>query len=253
MAKGEVPKMIGANDYLSQVPSEHQYALNLLKDGLPKDIEDNLMKRFHGGLSGQTLSGKQDLNEAFSSQGNAPVGSLLGGLTSLRGNANKQTSDVTTDLGLQDFNAKQQGFGNLMSLLNLSSGNASKANDFNMNAYNIEESNRFKPGQALGSALTAGASVVKPTCFCYCELFGKNSEEFHYARNWGMANVNNTVRKGYMKLSAILVPVMRKSPLTKKLFKRFVAQPCLNQMQICYQNLCLQPRECHIREKFHDS
>lgn len=130
----------------------------LMNNGLPESIKNDLLKRTQGGIAGQLRSGEQGLREAFAGSG-GPAGSYLAGLTSMSSNANKSLSDFNSNLAEQDFGARQQGFRNVLDLINLAQGEAGQQNQYNMNKYQLDEANRFKWGDFLGNLFGAGGSI----------------------------------------------------------------------------------------------
>lgn len=162
MAKGDERPSYQAPD-VNLIPGGkdlYNFAQSLMSQGLPKDLTNRLIQREEGNIGGQMRAGEQQLREAFSSQGGAPTGALLGGITALNANANNSMTDFFTNLSQQDFAARQTGFGNLLGLNNQLMAGSNALNQFNLEGYGIDQANKFKWGQALGQLFQLGGTYL---------------------------------------------------------------------------------------------
>lgn len=151
MAKGQEPPEFQKPD-IRDIPFGGEmsaYAKSLMQSGLPSDLKDALIKRQQGNVGGMVRSGEQQLRENFAGSGGS-AGSLLGGIVSLNANANNSMTDFYTNLGQQDFAARQQGFNNLSGLNNQLLSQADSENQFNLQSWGINEQNKFRIGQLIG-------------------------------------------------------------------------------------------------------
>ena len=165
MAKGEEPPEFQNADNPNLVAGGNQslnFALDLMKNGLPPELKEAMTEQFQNNLGGQIRSGEQSLQENFASQGNAPSGALLGGLVSQQSNANNASRNYYADLLSQDFNARQTGFQNATDIQRLLAGVSGQMNQYNLGRYQIDQENDFNWGDFLGDALGFGSKFIKP-------------------------------------------------------------------------------------------
>lgn len=183
-------------------------------------------------IGGQMLSGKQDINEKLASMGNLPAGVGLDALNKLRQSGVDASNKLNTDFLGADLTARQNAVSQAIGIQGLENQSAGMRNQFNlgtfdkgMSAYQADQQNSFGVGDVLGGLMgvggqLGGAAISKGTCFCYAETFGNNSREYLKAREFSKLE-NDIVRNGYMKLSTLIIPVLRKSGMFKKYFKKF--------------------------------
>lgn len=203
------------------------------------DIVDNFYKQMRGGMLPEQKAmiegkfgalkreGEQALRERFAGGGGA-IGAQTDAISRLYSN-NAQAQSESLLQG--DSAARQQGLSNYLNVLGAAMGEAGSANQFNIGAYRAGEENDFDWGAILGGAAQGAGSAAGATCFCAAETYGSSSREFLTARNWANKNVSETVKRGYMKLSSFLIPVMRRSPMFKKYFRKLIGAPCLKGMK----------------------
>lgn len=221
----------------------YESILKQYRQGLPQDIVDMYLKRGLGSISGNLRSGEQELRESLAQTG-GPTAALMSGLTKLYGEAGSARASLYDKVAEKNYDAKQQGLANYFGLFDRMMGSADRANQYRTNLRQEQaaqaqyaDQGEFDWGSAAGGALEAGGTVAGAaiskgaTCYCYAEAFGKDSMQFHKARIWARDNATEEEKQGYMVLSSWLVPIMRKSPLFKKLFKQILASPTLEQMQ----------------------
>jgi len=211
------------------------------RNGLPKNIEDNIRRKAQGQIRSNVAEGEQNLKEQLQSANfGTPIDAIVSGQSRIRTGANNALADLNDTVEMQDYNASNDAFGEYANLFNLIGKESDSLNRYRSDIRQSEEqkrqyddSQKFKPGQAVGSALQAAAQVGSAaimTCFCYAETYGINSKEFIFAREWGINNATPAIRLGYIKLSALLIPIMRKYSWFKKLFRVLIAENCLKQM-----------------------
>ena len=196
------------------------YSKSLLENGLPADIRANYLKQGLGQIAGNLASGEENLKESLAAQGGAPIAASIGGEAALRNNANQADNQLNANLANMNFDAKQKGFGDYTNLINLAQGGANAQNQYDMSKFQADQSGSFDPGSFFGQLGSAGLAKAPATCFCYAEAFGTSSREFVKARELSRFCDEQT-KRGYMKLSTILIPLMRKNLFFKKIFRRF--------------------------------
>lgn len=211
------------------------------KDGVPKNISDIYLKQGRGQIGSNLAQGEQDLKESLSGTGSGvPIDALVRGQSRLQSGANSAIGGLNDKLGLLNYEAMQQAFNNYTGLLNVASQDAGRRNEFNVQKTQYDNENEqsdFDFGAVAGAGVGAAGNVLSSgiskgaTCFCYIELFGKDSNEFFYARNWSIKNTSKVSQSGYIKLSAFLIPLFRRFPKFKNWFKFKIAQTCLDQMK----------------------
>jgi hypothetical protein len=135
------------------------YAMNMMKKGLPEDLKKEYERRFSGDIAGQVRGGEQNLKERFSSMGNVPVGAMNDAYTKLRSGANEATGNFYGGMIGKDFDARQTGFGNFATLQGIANALANSKNQYNLGKFQIDEENKFKFGDFLGSLFGAGGNA----------------------------------------------------------------------------------------------
>ena len=128
------------------------YARNQLLNGL--DPRQKAM--LEGQASGSLRSGEQAQRERFASMGNVPVGAQIGAQTNLRSDVNRNLMDALLQ---GDIGAKQQGFQNWTQLGRMAMGISDTQNQYGLGKYQIDKSNEFNWGNALGGLLQAGGQA----------------------------------------------------------------------------------------------
>lgn len=211
------------------------------RKGLPKDIQDIYTKQGKEQIGSSRMESEQALEEAIAGSGTGvPVDALLRGKGIINSESAKAMAGLTDQLAMRNYDAKNQAYNQYLALMGLANEVGTGKQSFDMRRYQIDEENAFKPGEAIGAVLGAGGQVLGAgiqsgmTCFCYAELFGKGSPEYMYARLWAISNIGEMTRRGYIKLSAFLIPIMRRYPKFKNWFRRKIAVPCLEQMKNYY-------------------
>lgn len=144
---------IGQNLALMGGKDLEAYAKNQLLNGM--DAKQRAM--LEGQAAGNLRSGEQQLREQFASMGNTPIGAQVGAQTNLRTGIGKNLADTLLQ---GDMSAKQAGFNNWTQLGNMAMGISNAKNQYGLESYKINEENKFKWGDFLGSLLGAGGSAL---------------------------------------------------------------------------------------------
>lgn len=212
----------GGNDMLTM-------AKNLMNSkGLPEHIRKLREQQGLGAIAGARKSGLKDMRGAV---GNGAA--VAEGFAGINENLTRGTQQLYGNLAEMDYNAqksdRQEGFGNFGNLIQMAMQGAnsknqlrgdmsSRMNDYNMTKYQIDESNRFKFGDALGGLMGAagqigGAAASKGGC---CFIF---MEAYNGRMPWWVRECRNEFapddtlrRRGYIKMSKWLVPLMSTHP-----------------------------------------
>ena len=142
---------VGGQQGLPQGQQLQDYAMGLKQNGLPQDIQN----QYKGQLAGQKREGMQGLSEQFASQGNVPIGAQLAGQNQIAGQEQKGLQGLAG----MNFNAKQSGFGDMSSLINQAMQLSEQQNQYNLDKYQIDQSNQFDIGGLLGGI---GGSFLGP-------------------------------------------------------------------------------------------
>jgi len=224
------------------VPGSKDFYESLIKrykDGaLPQEYVDTLIKGGKAAIGGQYRSGSQDLEESLASTGSGtPIDALVRGKATLRGNAGNAIGGLYDRLAKEKLAYKtseqDKALMGYFGLLNANAREQDSINKYRETRYAVAragDEEGFPWGELAGTALAAGGQVAAGTCFCYAEAFGNYSTEYLKARKWAMENTSAKLRMGYVKLSAYVIPLMRKYPKFKTFFKKYIALPCLKQM-----------------------
>jgi len=135
--------------------------LKQYKEGLPQNIKDIYLKQGKGQIGSQLRQGQEQLKEGFASTGaNVPIDAMIAGQNKLQSSANNSLANLTDKYAMMNYDAKNSAFNNYGNLIGLASGESNNANSFNLNKYQIDKSNEFSWGDALGGALGAGGSIA---------------------------------------------------------------------------------------------
>ena len=85
---------------------------------------------------------------------------MIAGQNKLQNSANNSLANLTDKYAMMNYDAKNSAFNNYGNLIGLASGESNNANSYNLNKYQIDKSNEFSWGDALGGALGAGGSIA---------------------------------------------------------------------------------------------
>lgn len=179
-----VPKYKGANytnlgQALSQgsnlMPQGYEFLQNIVHSrdyGVPDYVKNIYDKQGRGAIGGALSEGKQALKESLTGTGqNIPLSAMLKGQNLLQTDANKSLNDLNNKLGLLNYQANQDSVRNYLGLMGIGAditgqkamfdaNQANSRNQYNLQEYDINESNRFKIGDALGALIGAGSNVA---------------------------------------------------------------------------------------------
>jgi hypothetical protein len=136
------------------------YAKDLLKNGLPKDIQENEIKQTTGALAGLRRESEQAMRERQAQTGGTPIGAQLAGEEQIAGRETRGLNNLYSGLANQNFEAKQSGFGDYSSLINQALGKAGQQNQYNMQKYQADQAGKFDIGNFLGSVLGTGGNIA---------------------------------------------------------------------------------------------
>lgn len=180
----EVPKYRGASytnlgQAFSQgsalMPQGYEFLQNVVHSrdyGVPDYVKDIYNKQGRGAIGGALNEGKQALKESLTGTGqNIPLSAMLKGQNLLQTDANKSLNDLNNKLGLLNYQANQDSVRNYLGLMGIGAditgqkamfdaNQANSRNQYNLQEYDINESNRFKIGDALGALIGAGSNVA---------------------------------------------------------------------------------------------
>lgn len=182
----ELPDRVSLNSVLSDPPQQQQTSedfgigmpsntdntlpggkmflddfLKQYKEGLPQNIKDIYLKQGKGQIGSQLRQGQEQLKEGFASTGvNVPIDAMIAGQNKLQNSANNSLANLTDKYAMMNYDAKNSAFNNYGNLIGLASGESNNANSYNLNKYQIDKSNEFSWGDALGGALGAGGSIA---------------------------------------------------------------------------------------------
>jgi hypothetical protein len=190
------------------------YAMNMMKKGLPEEMKREYERKFTGDISGQVRGADQMLKEKFSSMGNVPVGAMNDAFTKVRSGANEATANFRGDMVEKDFGAKQAGFGNFTSLQGIAQALANAKNQYKLGKHQIDEEGKFSFGNMLGSVVGAagnvgaGAASAGACCFIFLEALNGILPWWVRACRDEFAEESTARREGYIRMSEWLVPLM---------------------------------------------
>jgi len=182
----ELPDRVSLNSVLSDPPQQQQTSgelgigmasntdntlpggkmflddfLKQYKEGLPQNIKDIYLKQGKGQIGSQLRQGQEQLKEGFASTGvNVPIDAMIAGQNKLQNSANNSLANLADKYAMMNYDAKNSAFNNYGNLIGLASGESNNANSFNLNKYQIDKSNEFSWGDALGGALGAGGTIA---------------------------------------------------------------------------------------------
>lgn len=207
---------------LDSATDVNKFGQELMTFGLPAELEKQLRER---GTSGIFKAFSKGANELKTRLRNAPVSALTQGISDLTEGSSSALGDLELGIGDRDFNARLQGSQTRLAAAGMN-------NQTELQRYGIDKQGEFNlgqfAGQLAGGAGAAAGGWASKTCFCYAEVFGNTSREFIAMRDWANNNVSETVKQGYMVLSALVIPVLRKSPMLKRMFRK-LGLKCLRQ------------------------
>jgi hypothetical protein len=131
------------------------------KNGLPKELSDIYTKQGKSQIETNLAYGDQKLKQTFAGAGdNIPVDALIKGRVDLQNNANGSIAGLNDTLAMRNQEAKDKYLQQLYQLFGLGGQEAGTTNAYNMNKYQIDENNRFKWGDFLGSLAQGVGSAL---------------------------------------------------------------------------------------------
>jgi hypothetical protein len=158
-SSNELPKQVTTGQGIKALPQGSSILYDLqkgFKNGLPKELSDIYTKIGKAEIGSNLAYGDQKLKQTFAGAGDdIPIDALVKGRVDLQNDANNSIAGLNDTLAMRNKEAKDKYLQQIYQLFGLGSNEAGSANNYNMNKYQIDESNRFKWGDFLGS-LTQG-------------------------------------------------------------------------------------------------
>lgn len=141
--------------------------------GLPDELKNLLRASAEQTANSSFTASKRAMSEQLAGR-QLPTGAMLRPLADLYGTKANAMTGINKDIALNDYQAltqnRDKALSGFMGLQGLSSGiagqknafslnNANQLNQYNMNKYQIDESNKFDWGGMLGSLLGVGGQI----------------------------------------------------------------------------------------------
>jgi hypothetical protein len=164
-SENELPKQSTTQQGIAGLPNGNNILSTLQKgfeNGLPKELSDIYTKKGKAQIGSNLAFGNQKLKQSLAGAGgNVPIDALVQGQIGLQSGANESIASLNDTLAMRNQEAKDNYLARIYQLFGLGAGEANSANAYNMNKYQIDESNRFKWGDFLGSlAQGAGTAIA---------------------------------------------------------------------------------------------
>jgi hypothetical protein len=161
----KAPNAVGSNDYLfgrggvRGAEGIFNTIMQRVNSGLPQQLKDIYEKRGKGSIAGLQRDTERDIRQRYAGTG-APIGAVNDAYAKSQEASSNALSNLFDTIAMRDEEARQTGIGNFFNLTGLGQQGAAQQNQYNLQKYQIDESNKFKFGDLLGSLVSAGGNVA---------------------------------------------------------------------------------------------
>lgn len=143
----------GGKELLESIMSE-------IRNGLPANVRARIEKQGKGNIAGGLRSAEDRLNRTFAASGTVPIGAKSDAVAGLQVNSNKGLNDLYTRLDELDLNTRNKAFEKYRELISLALNRANSVNSARLGQYQIDSSDDFDLGGAIGGLFGLGGNVI---------------------------------------------------------------------------------------------